>query len=710
MNPVQHQDYYHILGIPRNATKADIERAFRTLTGRWTIKEPEQTSFLDNSKERLSLAEDAYSVLSNNEKRDAYDQSAFGFKATMISNHPYAGPKSPVSRMSGMSRGNKSRHSVYEDYFGFSEKPFDLTPDPKYLYLSPKHKEVLAHLVFGLQENNGFLKIVGEVGTGKTTISRSFLSQLDSGFNIAYIFNPCLNSLELIQTINSELGIPSDTESRKELIDILNAFLLEERKKGKRVVLIVDEAQDLETPVLEQLRLLSNLETNTQKLIQIILIGQPELDKILQKEELRQLKQRITIQWELLPLNQEETRGYIQHRLNVALGKGKVRFTKSAMDLIFRYSQGIPRMINVLADRSLLIGFTLNTKKITAKTIKVAAKDVGGLLLKLTNFEKITKTIFPAAVLTGLFIFAASRAEIPQFAASMKENIVSKDFSQYIRENPLNTAVNIIPRDIRPVLNLSETTEKKVPRKVNAEKKPDLLVPKTTSLAPKPVISEIGSSKFLEISQTEKLVTYLSSLTLEESKEEATKWVLETWGVDPGNLIGMDEPIFENLEVDFGLSFYEFSGNFSRLATLNYPVILEMNLPNAQGTKYLALVSAKNNFGTFGSVDKIEMPFSAIESLWNNKAIVFWKDFEALPVNFKKGFRGKESIWLQKNLRLLGFFKGREASNYGPKTIDAVKRFQRKHGIKDEGSFDTESRLALYNLLNIYNTPKLVVR
>jgi general secretion pathway protein A len=709
MNPVQYQDYYQILGIPRNATNADIERAFRTLTGRWTITQPEQTSFLDNSKERLSLAEEAYSILSDNEKRDAYDQSVFGFKATMISNHPYAGPKSPVSRMSGMSRGNKSRHSVYEDYFGFSEKPFDLTPDPKYLYLSPKHKEVLAHLVFGLQENNGFLKIVGEVGTGKTTISRSFLSQLDSGFNIAYIFNPCLNSIELIQTINSELGIPSDSESRKELIDILNAFLLEERKKGKRVVLIVDEAQDLETPVLEQLRLLSNLETNTQKLIQIILIGQPELDKILQKEELRQLKQRITIQWELLPLNQEETRGYIQHRLNVALGKGKVRFTKSAMDLIFRYSQGIPRMINVLADRSLLIGFTLNTKKITAKTIKVAAKDVGGLLLKPTKFEKITKTIFPAAVLTGLLVFAASRAEIPQFAASIKENVVSKDFSQYIRENPLNTAVNIIPRDIRPVLNLPETAQKKVPKKANVEKTKDLLISKAAS-TPKPVISEVDSSKSLEISQTEKLVTYLSSLTLEESKEEATKWVLETWGVDPGNLIGIDEPIFENLELDFGLSFYEFSGNFSRLATLNYPVILEMNLPNAQGTKYLALVSAKNNFGTFGSVDKIEMPFSAIESLWNNKAIIFWKDFESLPSSFGKGFKGKESIWLQKNLRLLGFFKGREASNYGPKTINAVKRFQRKYGIKDEGSFDTESRLALYNLLKIYNTPRLVVR
>ena len=709
MNLVHHQDYYQILGIPKNASNSDIERAFRTITGRWSIKLPEKTSFLDNSKERLALIEEAYSVLSDNEKRDAYDQSVFGFKATLMDNHPYAGPKSPVSKVNIMNRGNKSRHSVYEDYFGFSEKPFDLTPDPKYLYLSPKHKEVLAHLVFGLQENNGFLKIIGEVGTGKTTISRSFLSQLDSGFNIAYIFNPCLNSVELLQAINSELGISNKNESRKELIDILNAFLLEERKKGKRVVLIVDEAQDLEANVLEQLRLLSNLETNTQKLIQIILIGQPELDKILQKEELRQLKQRITIQWELLPLNEEETRGYIQHRLNVALGKGKVRFTKSAMDLVFRYAQGIPRMINVLADRSLLIGYTLNTKKITAKVIKIAAKDIGGLFLKQTNFEKVAKTIFPAAFFFGLLFFAASRAEIPQFANSIKKNVVSKDLSQIIRENPLNPAINIIPRDIRPTLKLPELTEKQTPTNLDIEEKTDFLLSKIPPTTPNSVMQEINPSSSLEISQTEKLVTYLSSLTLEESKEEATKWILETWGVDSGNLIGIEEPIFKNLELDFGLNFYEFSGNFSRLVTLNYPVILEMNLPSEQGTKYLALVSAKSDFGSFGSVDKIEMPFSAIESLWTNKAIIFWKDFESLPENFGKGFKGKESIWLQKNLRLLGFFKGLEAFNYGPKTTKAVKKFQRKYGIKDEGFFDTESKLALYNLLKIYNTPKLVI-
>ena len=275
----------------------------------------------------------------------------------------------------------KTRHqNVYQDFFGFSEKPFDLTPDPKYLYLSPKHKEVLAHLVYGLQENNGFLKIVGEVGTGKTMICRSFLRELRADFNIAYIFNPCINELELLQTINTELGIPGKSKSKKKLVDVLNVFLLEERSKGHRVVVIIDEAQDLQPNVLEQLRLLSNLETDTEKLIQIVLIGQPELDKVLAKDGLRQLRQRITIKWELLPLNLEETRGYIQHRLNIALGKGKVRFSRPAVEMVFRYSRGIPRMINVVSDRTLLIAFTQSTKKITPKIVKSAVSDIGELV------------------------------------------------------------------------------------------------------------------------------------------------------------------------------------------------------------------------------------------------------------------------------------------------------------------------------------------
>ena len=365
---VQSTDFYKLLGVKSDADQKEIDRAYQKLISKFDSSEGKNESpDKPTLKDQIEAAQEAYDTLSNKEKREAYDAVAQVQKGS----EPAATVKpSPLQLIGNKERAKSPKHqNVYQDFFGFSEKPFDLTPDPKYLYLSPKHKEVLAHLVYGLQENNGFLKIVGEVGTGKTMICRSFLRELRTDFNIAYIFNPAINELELLQTINSELGLPSKSKSKKKLIDVLNVFLLEERAKGHRVVVIIDEAQDLQPNVMEQLRLLSNLETDTEKLIQIVLIGQPELDNVLGKENLRQLRQRITIQWELLPLNLEETRGYIQHRLNVALGKGKVRFSRPAAETVFRYSRGIPRMINVICDRTLLIAFTESTKKIDPQIV-----------------------------------------------------------------------------------------------------------------------------------------------------------------------------------------------------------------------------------------------------------------------------------------------------------------------------------------------------
>ncbi len=683
MSKVQQRDFYDILKIQRNATPQEIERAYRTLAGRLAFQRHEQQSFLEDREELLAQAEEAYQTLSDFNLREAYDRATFAMPAKFPTSHPYEGPRSPIS---GRGRA-KTQHNVYEDYYGFSEKPFDLTPDPKYLYLSPKHKEVLAHLVYGLQENNGFLKIIGEVGTGKTMISRSFLNQIHQDFNIAYIFNPCLSSVELLQAINSELGIASDSESRKKLTDILNAFLLEERKKGNRVVVIIDEAQDLDPQVLEQLRLLSNLETETQKLIQIVLIGQPELDKLLQGEDLRQLRQRITIQWELLPLNLEETRGYIQHRLNVALGKGKVQFTRSALELIYKFSEGIPRMINVVADRALLIGYTMNTKKIGAKIIRLAAKDIGNISLPSGTIQSYWKMILPVLVLVAAISLALNQVQIPEFSTQPQPE---KNIQQYIQENPLNVSQ---PKSLSP-------------ESVDLDSPPPQPIPDSRP-RPTPTSSTPAEPGLLEISQTDKLVTYLSSLSLSESKIEAAKWVLDRWGVVAENLSGANEWLLDDLNNDYQLISYEMSGNTDRLIRLNYPAILEMTLPNAQGTKYLALLSIDKDMGTFGSVDRIEMPLETLERLWNGKAIILWRDFERLPLKLAKGYKGKEALWVQKNLRLLGFFKGREAPVYGPKTRVAVIRFQRHYGIKDDGAFNTETRLILYNLLKIYKAPQL---
>jgi general secretion pathway protein A len=696
---VQLPDYYQLLDVQSEATQKDIDLAYQKLISKFDSSGGKITSVDQPTlQDQIENAQEAYDTLSHKEKREAYDAVIKVKKGHVVFDKEKNTRSGPLNFIGVKENARKPRHqNVYQDFFGFSEKPFDLTPDPKYLYLSPKHKEVLAHLVYGLQENNGFLKIVGEVGTGKTMICRSFLRELRADFNIAYIFNPCINELELLQTINTELGIPGKSKSKKKLVDVLNVFLLEERSKGHRVVVIIDEAQDLQPNVLEQLRLLSNLETDTEKLIQIVLIGQPELDKVLAKEGLRQLRQRITIKWELLPLNLEETRGYIQHRLNIALGKGKVRFSRPAVEMVFRYSRGIPRMINVVSDRTLLIAFTQSTKKITPKIVKSAVNDIGELVPLESWADKFWKVVLPSALIVGVAYFVLNFFALPDFK---QNSLGGKDISRLIQENPmdLTTPGQLVPRVPKAVV-LS-------PALVST---PSVL-PNTKIVKSSAPQRRIPSNGPLNIFDPEKLVTYLSSLTLVESKLEAVKWILEAWGVDPEEMQGLSETDLEIIKKDYRLSSFEVNGTLERLKNLNYPAFLEIALPNAQGTKYLALVSVQGDTGVFGSVDKIEMPLSIIYSLWTRKAIIFWKDFENLPESLSVGYKGKEAIWLQKNLRLLGYFQGREALLYGPKTLRAVKRLQRNNSIKDDGIFNTDSKLLLYNLLQIYSTPKLVSR
>ena len=695
---VQLPDYYQLLGVESDATQKEIDLAYQKLISKFDSSEKKTSSTNESSlKEQIEAAQEAYDTLSYKHKREAYNAVVEVKKGHVVSNEKKSNRSGSLRFLGVKENPTKPRHqNVYQDFFGFSEKPFDLTPDPKYLYLSPKHKEVLAHLVYGLQENNGFLKIVGEVGTGKTMICRSFLRELRADFNIAYIFNPCINELELLQTINMELGIPGKSKSKKKLIDVLNGFLLEERSKGHRVVVIIDEAQDLQPNVLEQLRLLSNLETDTEKLIQIVLIGQPELDKVLAKDGLRQLRQRITIKWELLPLNLEETRGYIQHRLNIALGKGKVRFSREAVEVVFRYSRGIPRMINVVSDRTLLIAFTQSTKKITPKIVKLAVSDIGGLVPLESWADKFWKFVLPALLVAGVGFFALNFFALPDHENNTPGG---KDISLLIQENPIDLSVpgQLVPRTSSAVISRPSPAVSQV-----------LPAEKTFSNEFSSPQRRIPSNGPLNIFNPEKLVTYLSSLTLVESKLEAVKWILETWNISPTNIQDLSEADFEMIEEDYQLSSFEVNGTLERLKKLNYPALLEIALPSAQGTKYLALVSIRGDTGVFGSVDKIEMPLSIIDSLWTRKAIILWKDFEKLPESIRVGYKGKEAIWLQKNLRLLGYFEGREALLYGPKTVKAVKSLQRNNSIKDDGVFNAESKLLLYNLLQIYSTPKLV--
>ena len=265
---------------------------------------------------------------------------------------------------------------MYNKFFGFKEKPFKLVPNPAYFYLSKSHEEALAHLNYAISQGDGFVEITGEVGTGKTTLCRAFLESLNGIVEAAYIFNPKLGPKQLLRTINQEFGIKSAGDDTKELIDTLNAFLMQKKASGKKVILLIDEAQNLNRNVLEQLRLLSNLETNRDKLLQIVLVGQPELSAILNSYDLRQLGQRITLSYQLGPLTFNESKEYIQYRIGIAAKKTAIKFDRSAYRRIYKYSKGIPRLINIVCDRALLTAFVLNQFKISASITKTSIKEL----------------------------------------------------------------------------------------------------------------------------------------------------------------------------------------------------------------------------------------------------------------------------------------------------------------------------------------------
>ena len=267
---------------------------------------------------------------------------------------------------------------MYCGHFGFSEKPFDMTPDPKYLYLNRNNKEVFAALKYGIRDRRGFISIIGEVGTGKTTLLNAALDQLDENTKAAYIFNTSVTFDKILATTLFELGLKKSDESLSKIhaIDRLNNFAIEQLTAGGNVALIIDEAQNLDMKSLENLRLLSNLETRKHKLIQIVIAGQPELDAILQRQELRQLTQRINLNRYVIPLSEKETNDYIQHRLTVADYKGPNLFDRRAQKLIWEFSHGIPRKINILCDNALLTGYGVKKRRITTSLMQEAIRDL----------------------------------------------------------------------------------------------------------------------------------------------------------------------------------------------------------------------------------------------------------------------------------------------------------------------------------------------
>lgn len=267
---------------------------------------------------------------------------------------------------------------MYLEYYGLRETPFNLTPNPRFLFYSAKHREAFNHLLYGIRERKGFVQLTGEVGAGKTTLCRALLEQLGDQYATALILNPVLDAEHLMKAIAMEFGLPVRGLDRLEIVAALNQFLLTQLEHGKDTVLIIDEAQDLTNELLEQVRLLSNLETDDRKLLQIVLMGQPELRDRLNDHRLRQLRQRITVRYHLRPLRRFEVGQYIQHRLQISGGNGAPYFTRGALWRIYRYSAGVPRLVNAVCDKCLLAGFVQQRQWVDYRMVGTAIRELEG--------------------------------------------------------------------------------------------------------------------------------------------------------------------------------------------------------------------------------------------------------------------------------------------------------------------------------------------
>jgi general secretion pathway protein A len=311
---------------------------------------------------------------------------------------------------------------MYEQFYGLKEKPFEITPDPRFLYMSEQHREAYAHLTYALNESKGFTVITGEVGTGKTTLIQMLLARLDGHTRTAHLFNPKLSTRDFLKYICHDLGLKTEGMTTKgELLMLLHNFLLECYARNERVVLIIDEAQTLSPKLLEEVRLLTNLETPKTKLLQVILMGQPELDTILADHRFRQLKQRISVRYHLKPLNRNETKEYIEKRLKVAGARDCHLFDEAAVREIYRRSSGIPRLINVLCDNALVTGYVEEKRPIDKQVIRDVAKDMEGpAMAQRPAWNYVFASVVFLIVIVGILFFWAREVSLGDMPSTLE--------------------------------------------------------------------------------------------------------------------------------------------------------------------------------------------------------------------------------------------------------------------------------------------------
>ncbi len=557
---------------------------------------------------------------------------------------------------------------MYKSYFGLTEYPFSLTPDPRFLFMSLRHREALAHLLYGMGDGGGFLLLTGEVGTGKTTLCRSVLEQVPEGVEIALVLNPKQTALELVASVCDELKISYDPDntSLKWLVDKLNSRLLEIHSQGKRTVLIIDEAQNLSMDVLEQIRLLTNLETTRKKLLQILLIGQPELQIMMARSELRQLGQRITARYHLSPLLRDETAAYIQHRLAIA-GCRRPIMTTGAITRIHQLSGGLPRLINTICDRSLLAAYAAHKDSVDRRIVEKAAAEVMGKSRFYPNRKVIAGT---ALLLLILALAAGWRYLLPEF----------------LSDKTPATAANLSLPPGRADGEDSAAGVKNVEKQEGLQDTQDRLEQKTIQLG-----------------------TLLQSVQADTSLKSAVSAVFRRWKKPFPDKSGKKTC---DLAAEAGLKCYFERGNWTTISHINRPVVLELIGENPS-RQYVAVVGIAGDEVLLDmGGEELPLKKQQIEPYWFGDFIFLW---EAPPMGslvLKMGDAGPDVIWLREQLnRVEGLALPAERSSLIPFFDEPLKKrvmaFQRLSGIEPDGVVGEQTFIRLNTGLGGPSVPVL---
>jgi general secretion pathway protein A len=570
---------------------------------------------------------------------------------------------------------------MYLRFFGLNEKPFAITPDPRYLYLSERHAEALAHLLYGINESGGFIQLTGEVGTGKTTVVRTLLSRVPHHADVAVILNPRVTPVELLLTICEELGIAvgdADRDSVKQLIDALNRRLLAAHAEGRRIIVIVDEAQNLSADVLEQVRLLTNLETSTQKLLQIILIGQPELRELLDRTDLRQLAQRITGRYHLEPLSREETRGYVRHRLRVA-GAAEEIFTASALIAVHRLSSGIPRVINVTCDRALLGAYTRETHKVTAALVRRAAGEVYGRRFVAPWLGWL------AAVLGVVCLAGAGFGGWQLWQRQLSPLAWLRGYAPAAAgTSPVAAA------PARPAMAAIAAAEPSAAA-------PAVVAPAATAAAGTPAGAAPATNASIN--------ALLAANVANTSDAAAFRRLLSLWGTA---MVDDNDPCAQAAKA--GLACLEQRGAWAQVRALNRPAIL--TLTDDRGQRHRVVLSALDDrYATLDLGENNErVPLDEVSRDWFGEFTIVWRPKTIHTRSLSMGMSGEEVRWLRRSLNALhgGASDPEHGDVYDQELAIAVQNFQREHRLNADGVAGLQTQVVLDTALAEPGTPLLL--